>query len=69
MYTVKIVTANQNEILHAAKSLEWKAAEKTIYADEHAGESLTIALLPGDTAYVVNGNNRTVATYTNPADH
>ncbi|BEO13092.1 hypothetical protein SMQC17_11220 [Serratia marcescens] len=68
MFTLKIITANRNEIINAIDSIEWKRAEKTIYADSCAGELLTLTLLPGDTAYVVNSNNRTVATYTNPAE-
>ncbi|ULF54043.1 hypothetical protein LBP97_06340 [Serratia marcescens] len=67
MYTLKIVTANRNEIINAVDSIEWKHVEKAIHAYACAGELLKLTLLPGDTAYLVNGNNRTVATYTNPA--
>lgn len=66
MFTLKIITANRNEIINAIDSIEWKRAEKSIYADACTGELLTLTLLPGDTAYLVNSNNRTVATYTNP---
>ncbi|QDL33989.1 hypothetical protein [Serratia liquefaciens] len=66
MYTLKIVTANRNEIINAVDSIEWKRAEKAIHADTCAGELLKFILLPGDTAYLANSHNRTVATYTNP---
>lgn len=67
MYTLKIVTANRNEIIYAVDSIEWKRVEKTIYGDTSTGAPLKLTLLPGDTAYLVNSDNRTVATYTNPA--
>ncbi|MDY7607964.1 hypothetical protein ACGEDE_19670 [Serratia marcescens] len=67
MFTLKIITANRNEIINAIDSIEWKRAEKTIYADACTGELLKLTLQPGDTAYLVNSDNRTVATYTNPA--
>lgn len=67
MYTLKIVTANRNEIIYAVDSIEWKQVEKTIYGDTSSGEPLKLTLLPGDTAYLANSHNRTVATYTNPA--
>lgn len=67
MYTLKIVTANRNEIINSVDSIEWKRMEKTIYGDTSTGDSLKLTLLPGDTAYLVNSDNRTVATYTNPA--
>lgn len=66
MYTLKIVTANRNEIIYAVDSIEWKRVEKTIYGDASTGDPLKLTLLPGDTAYLANSNNRTVATYTNP---
>lgn len=69
MYTLKIITENRNEVIHPVESIEWKPAEKAIYAVSRSGELLRFALLPGDTAYLVNDINRTVATYTNPADH
>lgn len=65
MYTLKIITENKNEVIHPVESIEWKAAEKTIYAAACTGELLRLTLLPGDTAYLVNDINRTVATYTN----
>lgn len=68
MFTLKIITANRNEIINAIDSIEWKRAEKTIYADACTGELLKLTLHPGDTAYLVNSDNRTVATYTNPAE-
>ncbi|MFH3081655.1 hypothetical protein ABK864_01350 [Serratia marcescens] len=68
MYTLKIVTANRNEIINAVDSIEWKRAEKAVYAYACTGELLKLTLLAGDTAYLVNSNNRTVATYTNPAE-
>ncbi|MGO3570728.1 MAG: hypothetical protein ACTIOQ_23145 [Serratia grimesii] len=67
MYTLKIVTANRNEIINAVDSIQWNRAAKAIHADTCAGELLKFALLPGDTAYLTNSHNRTVATYTNPA--
>lgn len=66
MYTLKIVTANRNEIINAVYSIEWKRAEKAVYAYACTGELLKLTLLAGDTAYLVNSDNRTVATYTNP---
>lgn len=66
MYTLKIVTANRNEIIYAVDSIEWKRVEKTIYGDASTGDPLKLTLLPGDTAYLVNRDNKTVATYTNP---
>ncbi|HEJ7889820.1 TPA: hypothetical protein SMI07_001832 [Serratia liquefaciens] len=68
MYTLKIVTANRNEIIYAVDSIEWKRVEKTIYGDTSTGAPLKLTLLAGDTAYLVNSDNRTVATYTNPAE-
>lgn len=68
MYTLKIVTANRNEIIHPVESIEWKRVEKAIYAAAYTGEQLKLTLCPGDTAYLVNSDNRTVATYTNPAE-
>jgi len=68
MFTLKIITASRNEIINAIDSIEWKRSEKTIYADACTGELLKLTLLPGDTAYLVNSDNRTVATYTNPAE-
>ncbi|OJH82230.1 hypothetical protein [Serratia marcescens] len=68
MFTLKIITANRNEIINAVDSIEWKRAEKAIYANASTGGENKISLLPGDTAYLVNSDNRTVATYTNPAE-
>ncbi|WP_273889671.1 hypothetical protein [Serratia marcescens] len=67
MFTLKIITSNRNEIINAVDSIEWKSAEKAVFAYACTGELLKLTLLPGDTAYLVNTNNRTVATYTNPA--
>ncbi|ENN8392430.1 MULTISPECIES: hypothetical protein [Serratia] len=67
MFTLKIITANRNEIINAVYSIEWKRAEKAVYAYGCTGELLKLTLLTGDTAYLVNSDNRTVATYTNPA--
>lgn len=67
MYTLKIITANRNEIIYAVDSIEWKRVEKTIYGDTSTGGLLKLTLLPGGTAYLANSHNRTVATYTNPA--
>lgn len=68
MYTLKIVTANLNEVISPVDAIEWKRAEKAIYASESTGGQNKISLLPGDTAYLVNRDNRTVATYTNPVE-
>lgn len=65
MYTLKIITENKNEVIHPVESIEWKPAEKAIYAAACTGDLLRLTLLPGDTAYLVNDINRTVATYTN----
>lgn len=68
MYTLKIVTANLNEVIFPVDAIEWKRAEKAIHANASTGGQNKITLLPGDTAYLVNRDNRTVATYTNPAE-
>ncbi|MFI8417705.1 hypothetical protein ACQKDS_14710 [Serratia sp. NPDC078593] len=68
MYTLKIITQNRNEIIQSVESIEWKPVEKTIYAVARSGELLRLTLLAGDTAYLVNDINRTVATYTNTAE-
>ncbi|EPV8458619.1 hypothetical protein ACWASV_004330 [Serratia marcescens] len=68
MYTLKIVTANLNEVILPVDAIEWKRAEKSIYVNATTGGENKISLLPGDTAYLVNSDNRTVATYTNPAE-
>ncbi|CAI2786400.1 Uncharacterised protein [Serratia ficaria] len=68
MYTLKVVTANLNEMIFPVDAIEWKRAEKAIYASESTGGQNKISLLPGDTAYLVNRDNRTVATYTNPVE-
>ncbi|MGP1101982.1 hypothetical protein ACJ8OA_06055 [Serratia sp. CY68630] len=67
MFTLKIITSSRNEIINAVDSIEWKRAEKAVYAHSCTGELLKLTLLAGDTAYLVNSDNRTVATYTNPA--
>ncbi|HAT4995434.1 TPA: hypothetical protein I9751_004397 [Serratia marcescens] len=68
MFTLKIITSSRNEIINAVDSIEWKRSEKAVYAYACTGELLKLTLLSGDTAYLVNSDNRTVATYTNPAE-
>lgn len=68
MFTLKIVTANRNEIINAVDSIEWKRTEKAILANTCMGDMQKFTLSPGDTAYLVNQDNRTVATYTNPTE-
>lgn len=69
MYTLKIVTQGQNEIGDAVKRWEYKRECRQLHVVTADNESNVVDLQPGDTAYLVNSNNRTVATYTNSALH
>jgi len=69
MYTLKIVTQGQNEIGDAVKRWEYKREGRQLHVVTADNESNVVDLQPGDTAYLVNSNNRTVATYTNSALH
>lgn len=69
MYTLKIVTQGQNEIGDAVKRWEYKREGRQLHVVTADNERNVVDLQPGDTAYLVNSNNRTVATYTNSALH
>lgn len=69
MYTLKIVTQGQNEIGDAVKRWEYKRDARQLHVVTADNESNVVDLQPGDTAYLVNSNNRTVATYTNSVLH
>ncbi|MFV8873632.1 hypothetical protein ABQ345_09515 [Serratia fonticola] len=69
MYTLKIVTKGLNEVGDAIKRWEYKREARQLHVVTADNESNVVDLQPGDTAYLVNSNNRTVATYTNSALH
>jgi hypothetical protein len=69
MYTLKIVTQGQNEIGDAVKRWEYKREGRHLHVVTADNERNVVDLQPGDTAYLVNSNNRTVATYTNSELH
>jgi hypothetical protein len=69
MYTLKIVTKGLNEVGDAVKRWEYKREARQLHVVTADNESNVVDLQPGDTAYLVNSNNRTVATYTNSELH
>jgi hypothetical protein len=68
MFTLKIITASLNENGRSIIDYEYKHHTATLHITCADRTSDIITLLPGDTAYVVNGSGKTVATYTNAND-